>query len=95
MQNIQTAQQAQNPEFITVSRELAETTANALFDFEQLADAAETIALTIKELTGDSHILIKSQAKLLSSMIEKTRLDYDGKELCCDLYDFLEMAESR
>ena len=67
--------------------------ADALFDFEQLADAAETIALTIKELTGGNNVLIHSQAELLARLIEKTRLDCNSKELCYDLYDVVDASE--
>lgn len=93
MQNIQTAQQAQNIQTVTVSIDTVRKAADALFDFEQLADAAETIALTIKELTGGNNVLIHSQAELLARLIEKTRLDCNSKELCYDLYDVVDASE--
>ncbi|WP_107929354.1 hypothetical protein [Neisseria animaloris] len=93
MQNIQTAQQAQNPQTVTVSIDTARKAADALYDFEQLADAAETIAITIQELIGGGNMLIHSQAELLARMVEKTRLDCNGKSLCYDLYDVVDTAE--
>ena len=93
MQNIQTAQQAQNIQTVTVSINTARKAADALFDFEQLADAAETIALTIKELASKNNVLIHSQAELLARLIEKTRLDCNSKELCYDLYDVIDASE--
>lgn len=93
MQNIQTAQQAQNPQTVTVSIATAKKAADALFDFEQLADAAETVALTIKELAGGNNVLIHSQAELLARLVEKTRLDCGSKSLCYDLYDVVDAAE--
>lgn len=93
MQKTQTAQQAQNPQTVTVSIDTARKAADALYDFEQLVDAAETIALTIKELASGNNVLIHSQAELLARLIEKNRLDCNSKDLCYDLYDVVDTAE--
>ncbi|MFS6937340.1 hypothetical protein [Neisseria animaloris] len=71
MQKTQTAQQAQNPQTVTVSIATAQKAADALYDLEQLADAAETIALTIKELASGNNVLIHSQAELLALWLKK------------------------
>lgn len=95
MQNIQTAQKAQNPQqqTIAVSRGLVCNSADSLWALYRISEAAETIALTIKELS-QGNTLIAAQADLLLQINEEIQAHHSPQSYSYELWELVEEADA-